>query len=114
MSKNHAIAATAPAPSAASAHHLTWLLLLSAAIIVFLTGPAMATNTPMGAVVCGIVSFFYGNLGQGLASLAVIVVGVGATMGKVSWGLAITVACGISVIFNAPNFVGYITGVSGC
>jgi type IV secretory pathway VirB2 component (pilin) len=78
---------------------------------------AMATtyNSPMGGVICEIVGFFiYGNLGRGLATAAVLIVGVGATLGKVSWGLAITVACGISVIFYAPLIVTRLTGAGGC
>jgi type IV secretory pathway VirB2 component (pilin) len=61
-----------------------------------------SSNTPMGDVLCDVVDFvIYGNLGRGLATLAIIMVGVGAMLGKVSWGLAITVAVGISVIFGA-------------
>jgi type IV secretory pathway VirB2 component (pilin) len=62
----------------------------------------LAQATPMGNVLCDVVDFIiYGNLGRGLATLAIIIVGVGATLGKVSWGLAITVAVGISVVFGA-------------
>ena len=62
-------------------------------------------QTAMGNVLCKVVDMVYGNLGRGLATLAVIIIGVGATLGKVSWGLAITVGVGISVIFNAENIV---------
>ncbi len=62
-------------------------------------------QTAMGNVLCKVVDMVYGNLGRGLATLAVSIIGVGATLGKVSWGLAITVGVGISVIFNAENIV---------
>ncbi len=75
--------------------------MMALTIYVLMISPALATSTPMGTVLCTIVDFIYGNLGRGLATLAIIVVGVGATLGKVSWGLAMTVAVGISVIFNA-------------
>ena len=65
----------------------------------------------MGNVICCIIGIIYGNLGRGLAVLAVIIVGVGATLGKVSWGLAITVATGIATIFGAVPLVAYL--VSG-
>ncbi len=55
----------------------------------------------MGFVLCYVVGFIYGNLGRGLATLAIIIIGVGATLGKVSWGLAITVGIGIAIVFNA-------------
>lgn len=56
-------------------------------------------------ILCDVADIVMGNLGRGLATCAVLVIGVGATLGKVSWGLAITVAVGISVIFNAPLIV---------
>lgn len=60
-----------------------------------------AQDTPMGAVLCDVVLFIYGNLGRGLATIAVIIIGIGALLGKTSWGLAITIGVGISVMFNA-------------
>ena len=65
--------------------------------------PAMAQPSPMGDVICTVLSFIYGNLGRGLAALAVIILGIGALLGKVSWGLAITVAVGIATIFGSPG-----------
>lgn len=70
--------------------------------------PAMAQQSPMGNVICAIIGIVYGNLGRGLAVLAVIVVGIGATLGKVSWGLAITVAVGIATVFGAVPLVAYL------
>ncbi|MGE0755336.1 MAG: TrbC/VirB2 family protein [Alphaproteobacteria bacterium] len=93
-------------------------LLLTLSIYMLLIYPVFAasgTPTPMGTVLCAVVNMVYGNLGRGLATLAIIIVGVGATLGKVSWGLAITVGVGISVIFNAgpiANLLG--SGISGC
>ncbi len=92
------------------------LLLSMAAFgaVLMMTSPVYAGGawTPMGDVLCYVASMFYGNLGRGLATLAVIVVGVGATLGKVSWGLAITVAVGIAVVFNAHDVMSRLTGNS--
>jgi type IV secretory pathway VirB2 component (pilin) len=52
----------------------------------------------------------YGNLGRGLATLAVITLGVGALLGKVSWGMAVTVGIGIAVMFNAEAITGMMLG----
>ncbi len=60
-------------------------------------------TTPMGTVLCTVVDFIYGNMGRGLATLAIVTLGVGALLGKTSWGMAITVGVGISVIFNAET-----------
>lgn len=70
--------------------------------------PAMAQQSPMGNVICAIIGIIYGNLGRGLAVLAVLVVGIGATLGKVSWGLAMTVAVGIGTVFGAVPLVAYL------
>lgn len=37
-------------------------------------------------VLCTVVGWFTGNVGKGIATLAIIIIGVGALMGKVSWG----------------------------
>ena len=69
--------------------------------------------TPMGDVLCTVVGFIYGNLGRGLATLAIIILGVGALLGKTSWGMAITVGIGISVIFGADDIANSLINRSG-
>lgn len=102
----HAIARTAVMPQQAALYRFVWLSMLAAIFYVVTMAYAYAqVATPMGAVLCYIVGFVYGNMGRGLATMAVMIVGAGATLGKVSWGLAITVAIGISVIFNAGGIV---------
>lgn len=89
-----------------TARAATWLTLAVFFAALMLPELAQAqTPTAMGNVLCAVVDMVMGNLGRGLATLAVIIVGVGATLGKVSWGLAITVAVGIAVIFNAETIV---------
>lgn len=88
---------------------------LALAVLVCLPGDAYAAASPMGNVLCAIVAIAYGNFGRALATLAVISLGVGAMLGKVSWGLALTVATGISVVFNAHIIVsGLVGGPSPC
>lgn len=98
----------------ADIRRFTLYILLAALFYALITVQANAVVTPMGTVLCDIVYMIYGNLGRGLATLAIIIVGVGATLGKVSWGLAITVAIGISVIANAGTIMFMLTGASGC
>ena len=61
-------------------------------------------------VLCNVVGWFTGSIGAGIATLAIIVIGVGALMGKVSWGMAIIVGIGIGVIFGATEIVGLLNG----
>ena len=68
----------------------------------------------IGNLLCNVADWFTGSLGQGIATLAVIVLGIGALFGKVSQGMAITTMIGISVIFGAPDIVYDLTGQQAC
>ena len=63
------------------------------------------SNTPMGAVLCTVTGWFTGNTGKGLATIAITVIGIGALLGKVSWGMAIIVGTGVAIIFGAATIV---------
>ena len=89
-------------------------LAVAFAIAIFIL-PGYAHAGAINTVLCSIVNMVMGTMGRALATLAIIVVGIGATLGKVSWGLAITVAVGISVMLGAPNILFSLTGMtSGC
>ena len=72
-------------------------------------GPSALTN-----VLCNVVGWFTGEIGAGIATLAIIVIGIGALMGKVSWGMAIIVGIGVGVVFGAPSIVSALGGTSTC
>jgi type IV secretion system protein VirB2 len=59
----------------------------------------------MGVVYCTVLFWFTGNLGKGLATVAITIVGLGALLGKVSWGFAIQVGIGVAVLFGAASIV---------
>ncbi len=61
---------------------------------------------------CTVISWFTGSVGKAIATLAIIIIGVGALMGKVSWGMAIIVGLGVAVIFGAPEIAGLL-GANG-
>lgn len=74
-----------------------------------------AGGDTIGEVLCNVVGWFTGPVGKGIATLAIIVIGVGALMGKVSWGMAIIVGVGVAVIFGAKDIVEELGGgASGC
>ncbi|MCE2927155.1 MAG: TrbC/VirB2 family protein, partial [Rickettsiales bacterium] len=62
-------------------------------------------DTPMGKVLCTVVGWFIGNTGKGLATIAITVIGIGALLGKVSWGMAIIVGVGVAIVFGAAGIV---------
>jgi type IV secretory pathway VirB2 component (pilin) len=88
-----------------SATRYAFMLTLAIALCMLLPEHAYATASPMGYVLCGVVDMVYGNLGRGIATLAVMALGVGAMLGKVSWGLALTVSTGMALIFGAAGLV---------
>lgn len=89
----------------------TWqacLLVLLAAAVVMVPDLALAANasdTPMGNVLCTVKNWFTGNTGKGLATIAITVIGIGALLGKVSWGMAIIVGIGVAIVFGAAGIV---------
>lgn len=101
---------------------LAWqisLLVMLSAIVVMLPDMAFAaagSDSAVGNMMCAVANMFTGNTGKGLATISIIVIGVGALMGKVSWGMAIIVGLGISLIFGAASMVNSLgsDGVAGC
>jgi type IV secretory pathway VirB2 component (pilin) len=65
---------------------------------------------PIGQVLCNVVTWLTGPVGKGIATLAIIIIGLGALMGKVSWGMAIIVAIGVALIFGAAAIVNQLGG----
>lgn len=73
-----------------------------------------AANAGVGAVLCAMITaeMFTGQLGKAIATVGVLIVGVGAALGRVSWTMAVTVAVGISAMFSARAIAGSLGG--GC
>lgn len=66
--------------------------------------------------ICAIVSMLSGRVAKGLATVAIIFLGIGAFFAKVNWGLAITTAVGIVAIFGAGTIaeqLGVAAGADG-
>jgi len=67
--------------------------------------PAFASSTPMSEVLCIVLGIIQKDIGKGLATIGMCVLGVGALLGKASWGMALTVGVGIAVLFGAVSIV---------
>ncbi len=103
----------------ATAWQISLMVMLSAIVIMMpdmaFAAAATGNDTVIGNMLCTVVGWFTGNAGKGLATLAIIVIGVGALMGKVSWGMAIIVGLGIALIFGAAAMVNALQGgAEGC
>jgi type IV secretory pathway VirB2 component (pilin) len=78
---------------------------------------APSTGNAIADVLCYIIMILYGPAGKALATVAVIMMGFGALMGKVSYSQAFVVAVGIAVTFGAPDIVTIImssANTTGC
>lgn len=106
--------------SLASAWKLTLVFMLAvAAVMLPEWAYATGTDTPIGNVFCTVVGWFTGNTGKGLATIAITIIGIGALLGKVSWGMALIVGLGVAIVFGAVGIVDAmnVSGVSigsGC
>lgn len=90
------------------------LCLVMALTATFMMLPEMASAADViGGVLCDVVAWFNGPVGKGIATLAIIIIGVGALMGKVSWGMAIIVGIGVAVVFGADDIVNALGGEGG-
>ncbi|MBX9791039.1 MAG: TrbC/VirB2 family protein [Pirellulales bacterium] len=67
---------------------------------------------PLTSVVCYIWSEIAcaGGIGAGVASLAVILLGGAAILGKISWGTVLMVVFGIAIMFGSAMLAASFTG----
>jgi type IV secretory pathway VirB2 component (pilin) len=90
---------------------------LASALVMFIVTATMlpnmayATSGGFDFITCGFAGWMLGNTGRGMAILAVAILGIGASLGKISWGIAIVVAVGISAIFGAAALVTMVGGL---
>jgi type IV secretory pathway VirB2 component (pilin) len=75
---------------------------------------APANAGAMASVICMLLDIVQGSLGSAVATMGVLAASIGAALGKVSWGLAITVALGISLIFQAGWYAAQMGVGGGC
>lgn len=97
-------------------HRTVWLGFCIFAAYALLTAfPAYAgTSSGLAAILCDVYDIVHDDVGRGLATLAVISLGVGAMFGKISWGLAVTVGVGIGILFGANTLSYLITRIQVC
>ncbi len=94
------------------------LALCFIAMIIYATPEVLAVvGTDQGGdlsgTLCNVVNALQGTLGKAIATIAVIVLGVGLFLGKLSWPLAIATAIGIGLIFGATSIVQWVSGTDG-
>ncbi len=100
-----------PSASAQRTMDFTWcLVVMTGVLLAYNLAPDLAlaqtqTRSGIDQALCNIYNAFTGTTGRVLASIAIIIVGIGALMGKVSWGMALIVAIGVALVFGAASIV---------
>ncbi len=79
--------------------------------VYLLSKPSFAQLAPtvIGDILCNAYGLIAIDIGRGLATLAVVTLGIGAMLGRVTWGQAVTVGAGIGTVFGAVGIVGWLT-----
>jgi type IV secretory pathway VirB2 component (pilin) len=73
----------------------------------------LGANSALDNLFCNFLSWIDGPIGKALATLAIVIVGIGALMGKISWGMAMIVGIGVALIFGAASIVVALGGNKG-
>jgi type IV secretion system protein VirB2 len=106
--KNEVITMKSSTKELSIAWQVCLMVMLTVAVLI-LPDVAMAagnpSDTPMGELLCKVKDWFTGNTGKGLATIAITIIGIGALLGKVSWGMAMIVGIGVAIVFGAATIV---------
>jgi type IV secretory pathway VirB2 component (pilin) len=64
-------------------------------------------------IMCSVTKIALGKTGSAFAILAVIMAGVGALMGKISWGIGLSIAVGVACLFGFLSILSVMIGPVG-
>lgn len=92
----------------------TYILLCTAIVLALSVTNSYASASGMGKAICTIpLAVINTSIGRGIATLGIIIIGIMATLGRVTWTQAIVVGVGIAVIFGAASIASMIAMGSG-
>jgi type IV secretory pathway VirB2 component (pilin) len=77
-----------------------------------MAGAAMPQSR-LEIIMCNVTKTVLGRTGSAFAILAVIMAGVGAMMGKISWGIGLSIVVGIACIFGFLSILSIMIGPVG-
>ena len=90
--------------------HMTVLFAVCICISILPDTASATGSNAIETVFCNVVTLLTGTTGKAIATVAVIAVGIGALLGKISWGMALIVACGVALVFGAASIVDALAG----
>ena len=93
------------------------LMVMLTVVIVTLPQLAYAASvvnaSPMSNALCIAATWITGNTGRGIATIGITIIGIGALLGKVSWGMAMIVGVGVAIVFGSTGIVQLLGGTAG-
>ena len=96
---------------------LAWqicLMVMLSVVVVMLPQFAIASTvtnaSPMSNALCIAATWITGNAGRGMATVGITIIGIGALLGKVSWGMAMIVGVGVAIVFGSTAIVSLLGG----
>ena len=98
---------------------VTWrvcLLVMLSVVAITLPQLAFASSvtqeSPMSNALCIAATWITGPTGRGIATVGITIIGIGALLGKVSWGMAMIVGVGVAVVFGSTGIVRLLGGTA--
>ena len=89
-------------------------MVMLSVVVVSLPQLAFATSvvnaSPMSNALCIAATWITGNTGRGIATIGITIIGIGALLGKVSWGMAMIVGVGVAIVFGSTAIVQLLGG----
>jgi type IV secretory pathway VirB2 component (pilin) len=86
--------------------------LLIVAIVLLLANNALAGATggeALSGTLTKVVCELTGTTGKAIATLAIVAMGMGLFVGKLSWGVAAATSVGVGMLFAAPKVVSWLS-----
>ncbi len=92
------------------------LMAMLSVVVVSLPQLAFASSitsmSPMSNALCIAATWITGNTGRGIATIGITIIGIGALLGKVSWGMAMIVGVGVAIVFGSTAIVALLGGTT--
>lgn len=73
----------------------------------------MAEKNPIAATACKAYKFINGGIAKALITLLFVITGIGFFIGKISWGIVISLIIGTSLTLTSGKLVGVFVGDAG-
>jgi type IV secretory pathway VirB2 component (pilin) len=92
---------------------ITFCLASAITLLPSISEAAAQQGGAIADVLCRVRDALTGPIGRGIATIAVVALGIGLFLGKLSWGLAVATALGIGMIFGANTIVMWLSPDAG-